>query len=94
MVNRDYSYFLLPIAKQDEAATRGFPSGNVSDDGNWVVVNKHSNEMASDWIDLDISTIPQWMKDIGVTHCCFNRDLAEQIVSHPSYHEPKDVIDG
>ena len=63
------------MTQEADLLANTFIGGNSSTDGKWIIVDKGGTEMCS-WVDFDIDSIPQYMKDLGVDECCLTHDLA------------------
>ena len=92
MSHNNYTYHLVPIAQKALRESKGFVGGNISDDGQWIVGDKGDNENCMMWIDLELADIPQYMQDMGIVNCCLTNEKAQELVNHPDYHAPIDVI--
>tara|TARA_R100001244_G_scaffold79451_3_gene62489 strand:+ start:304 stop:567 length:264 start_codon:yes stop_codon:yes gene_type:complete len=80
----NYMYCICQKAKFAERASRGYPKGYVSKDGEWMIGHKGDQDM-HDWIDLDVDELPQWLQDFGMTNCCLSHEIVEGILSSPEW---------
>ena len=87
MKYNDFTYCLVHESQFDERDGLGYPDSGTSDDGKWKIGDKNDQD-THDWIDFDISIVPQYMKDLGLTECCFDHGLANKIKCSPEWITP------
>jgi len=75
----DFNYCLCPMSQKALRDSKGFSGGNISTDGKWIIGDKKTKEMFG-WVNFDPEIIPQYMKDLGIKHCCLSHELAHKLV--------------
>ena len=76
--HNNFNYHIIQSSQFAEALTKGIDSLNYSDDGDYATGNAAASDTCP-WNTLDPDTLPQWIKDLGVTTTIIDHIMSETI---------------